>query len=45
MRYDTEIHAALSDCVLWDRPEADCAGPRVGVTDAGVILCEKHYND
>jgi hypothetical protein len=43
---DTEVPGgyALSDCKHWDKPGTECAGPRVGRTRDGVILCERHYN-
>lgn len=43
--WDTETTAySLSDCKHWDKPGTECAGPRVGKTRDGVILCERHYN-
>lgn len=43
--FDCETEAfALSDCKHWDKPGTECAGPRVGKTPDGVILCERHYN-
>lgn len=45
LNWDCETEAyALSDCKHWDKPGTECAGPRVGITDDGVILCERHYN-
>lgn len=43
--FDCETEAlALSDCKHWDKPGTECAGPRVGRTPDGVILCERHFN-
>lgn len=40
---ETDLYS-LSDCKHWDKPGTECAGPRVGITADGVILCERHYN-
>lgn len=43
--WDCETEAlSLSDCKHWGKPGTECAGPRVGVTPDGVILCERHFN-
>lgn len=43
--FDCETHAySLSDCKHWDKPGTECAGPRVGITSDGVVLCERHFN-
>jgi hypothetical protein len=43
--FDCETYAyALSDCKHWGKPGTECAGPRVGATPSGVILCERHFN-
>lgn len=36
---------SLSDCKHWNKPGTECAGPRVGRTRYGVVLCERHYNE
>jgi hypothetical protein len=42
--WNFETTAGLDDCIYWSRPEADCAGPRVGYRADGTTVCEHHIN-
>jgi hypothetical protein len=44
--WDFETDASLDECLYWSQPEAECAGPRVGVRRAdSLTLCERHFNE